>query len=251
MAAFSEVWTGFLGLSPPSLRNGKYAAALHAHMMTTVLHLHIPRTGGISVSRALAAALSEREIVRGNTSADLQKAVDRGADIGLVTGHFRFGLHELLKDFVYFVVLRDPVERVRSIYDFVRMHPIHPQYERYRANSLAELLADPRISRSQLSNGQVMQVAGSERGADAVGGPQLERAWKNLCRDDVVVATTERIDDGLRELSRRIGRPLPPYRKAMNKVARSAVSADVIERIRELNRLDAELYRRARERLQG
>jgi len=219
--------------------------------MTTVLHLHIPRTGGISVSRALAEALSEREIVRGNSSEDLRNAVKRGADIGLVTGHFRFGLHELLSDFLYFVVLRDPVQRVRSIYDFVRMHPIHPQYERYRASSLAELLADPKVSRSQLSNGQVMQVTGGEMGTRAVGEAELEQAWKNLCRDDVVVATTERINDGLQELSARIGRPLPPYRKAMNRVARSAVGPEVLERITELNRFDIDLLGRVRERFQG
>jgi hypothetical protein len=215
--------------------------------MKTVLHLHIPRTGGISVSRALSAALSDREIVRGNSSDDLRKAVARGADIGLVSGHFLFGLHKVLDNFVYFVVLRDPVERVRSIYDFVRMHPTHPHYERYHANSLAELFADPKVTRSQLSNGQVMQVAGFESGTNPVEEPELEQAWENLCRDDVVVTTTERIDKGLDELSRRIGRRLPPYRKAMNKVPRSPVAPGVIDRIADLNRLDAELVRRVRE----
>jgi hypothetical protein len=215
--------------------------------MKTVLHLHIPRTGGISVSRALSSALSDREIVRGNASDDLRKEAAQRTDIGLVSGHFLFGLHEVLDNFVYFVVLRDPVERVRSIYDFVRMHPIHPQYDRYQASSLADLFADPRVERSQLSNGQVMQVAGFELGGAPVGDLELERAWENLCRDDVVVTTTERIDRGLDELSRRIGRPLPPYRKTMNRVARSPVAPGVIERIADLNRLDAELVRRVRE----
>jgi hypothetical protein len=215
--------------------------------MTVVLHLHIPRTGGTSISRALVAALKDREVVRAKGPADLRAALDRGADVGLVTGHYAWGIHALLSDYVYLIVLRDPVERVRSLYDYIRVQPIHPQQKLFAAHPLEELLDGRPALNPYFSNGQVRQLVGPVS-ADEVGLALLERAWENICRDDAIVTFTDRIEKGLSALSERIGRPIPPYRKAMNRIARTPIADGTADRIRELNALDAELYRRARER---
>lgn len=181
--------------------------------MTTVLHLHIPRTGGISVSRALIAALNDREVVRATRLADLRAALDRGADVGLVTGHYTWGMHALLSDFVYFTALRDPVERVRSLYDYIRVQPVHPQHELFAARPLEELLDGRPLLDPHFSNGQVRQLAGPRSATEEVGPALLERAWENLCRDDVIVTFTDRIEEGLIALAQRIGRSVPPYKR--------------------------------------
>jgi hypothetical protein len=216
--------------------------------MTTVLHLHIPRTGGISVSRALIAALNDREVVRATRLADLRAVLHRGADVGLVTGHYAWGMHALLSDFVYFTALRDPVERVRSLYDYISRQPVHPHHELFAACPLEELLDGRPILDPYFSNGQVRQLAGPRSTTGELGPALLERAWENLCRDDVIVTFTDRIEEGLIALAQRIRRPVPPYKKAMNRTARTPIVDGTSDRIRELNRLDAELYRRARER---
>jgi hypothetical protein len=216
--------------------------------MTAVLHLHIPRTGGISVSRALIAALGDREVVRATRPADLRAVLDKGTDVGLVTGHYQWGMHELLSDFVYFTALRDPVERVRSLYDYIRVQRVHPHHELFAARPLGELLDGGPLLDPYFSNGQVRQLAGLRSAADEMGAALLNRAWENLCRDDVIVTFTDRIEEGLIALGQRIGRSIPPYKKAMNRIARTPIADRTSDRIRELNRLDAELYRRARER---
>jgi hypothetical protein len=207
----------------------------------------VPRTGGISVGRALTVALGDREIVRANTRSDLAAAVERGADVGLVSGHFPWGLHELLPEHVYFVALRDPVERVRSLYDYIRVVTVHPRHKLFLENSLEGLLKKPKM-RAMLSNGQVRQIGAWRRGEEEMGPAIMERAWENLCRDDVVVTFTDRIDAGLQLLGERIGKPIPPLRKSMNKVGRTPIGENVLADLRQMNELDSELYRRARQR---
>jgi hypothetical protein len=211
------------------------------------LHLHIPRTGGISAGRGLAAALGGREIIRSNKRSDVVAALERGADVGLVSGHFPWGLHELFPEHVYFTALRDPVERSRSLYDYIRVVTVHPRHKLFSAHSLEELLRKPK-ERRFFSNGQVRQIGAWQRGLEPMSASIMERAWENLCRENAVVTFTDKIDEGLRLLSGRIGRPIPPHRKTMNKAQRSPIKDGVLDDLRSLNEFDIELYRRAREK---
>ena len=215
--------------------------------MMTVLHLHVPRTGGISVARALTAALGDREVLRTKKPSDVTAALQRGADVGLVSGHFPWGLHELFADSLYFIVLRDPVERVRSLYDYIRAVPVHRHHKRFSSNTLETLLKQAQV-RTYLSNGQVRQIGALQPGTEKMSEAVLARAWGNICRDDVVVGFTDRIGEGLDRLAARVGRSIPTPRKAMNRVPRSGLDDQVIEDLRRLNELDIELYRRARAR---
>jgi hypothetical protein len=149
--------------------------------MITVLHLHVPRTGGISVARALTAAFGNREVLRTKKASDVMAALERGADVGLVSGHFRFGLHELVADPLYFIVLRDPVERVRSLYDYIRAVPVHRHHKRFASHSLETLLKQPPV-RSYFANGQIRQIGALRPGTERMSAAVLERAWDNLCR---------------------------------------------------------------------
>jgi len=219
--------------------------------MTAVLHLHIPRTGGTSVARALTAALSDREIIRSGRPGDVSAALRRGAEIGLVSGHYPWGMHELLPDHVYFIVLRDPIERVRSMYDFIRAQPAHRHHALLAELPLDSALADPSL-RKKFFNGQVRQIAGYRPGQEEMTASILDRAWENLCREDVVVAFTDRIQEGLARLSARLGRPIAPYRRInRSKAGGGPPHAEVIEAIGRLNEFDIELHRRARERFQA
>ena len=151
--------------------------------MMTVLHLHVPRTGGISVARALTAALGDREVLRTKKPSDVSAALQRGADVGLVSGHFPWGLHELFADSLYFIVLRDPVERVRSLYDYIRAVPVHRHHKRFSSNTLETLLKQAQV-RTYLSNGQVRQIGALQPGTEKMSEAVLARAWGNICRDE-------------------------------------------------------------------
>ena len=93
----------------------------------TLLFMHIAKTGGTSVRRSLANAYDKRERAFVYDPGDLRGAVSRDqfpelpaevrARLRLVIGHFPFGLHAYIdRPFRYVTVVRDPVDRVVSLY---------------------------------------------------------------------------------------------------------------------------------------
>jgi hypothetical protein len=216
--------------------------------VTTLIHLHIPRTGGITVSRLLRTAYRGRVIVDYRDLEDFRKQTAMCSDIALVVGHSFWGLHEFLPGATYFVVLRDPVARVLSLYDFIRTQRAHRRYAEFNSRKLEEILSVPGIERKLLANGQVRQLIGPQAEGAAMGEAELERAWSNLCLSDVVIAFTDQLANGLAQLSERVGIPIGMPTKTRNASPRSNVSDEGRRRIELLNQWDRELYSRARER---
>jgi len=216
--------------------------------VTTVIHLHIPRTGGITVSRLLRSAYLGRSVLDYRDLEGFREQMARSQDVALVLGHSFWGLHEFLPDAVYFVVLRDPVARALSLYDFIRTQEVHRRYAEFNRRSLSEILCDAGAERRVMANGQVRQLVGPEAEGAAMGEAELERAWSNLCRENVVVAFTDQLASGLTKLSERVGVPIPVPTKARNASPRSTVSQEDRDRIEVLNCWDRALYSRARDR---
>jgi len=64
---------------------------------------------------------------------------------------------------VHFVVLREPTERVSSLYDYIRTHPFgHKHREWLGRATMAELMRDPAARTIQFSNAQIRQLCGIE-----------------------------------------------------------------------------------------
>src|SRR5438874_1730089 len=97
-----------------------------------LLFLHIPKTGGSTLSKIL-----ERQYPRAQTlTLDDQKiaqfktlpVAERGRYC-LVKGHLHFGLHHFIpRPSTYITLLREPVERVLSFYHYARSTPDHYLY---------------------------------------------------------------------------------------------------------------------------
>ncbi len=163
-----------------------------------------------------------------------------------VSGHFDWGLHESFeREHMYFVVMRDPIERALSLYDYVVAQKGHKQNRLWSATPVDRLLARNPATKG-LSNGQVRQIGGAPPSAGPPDAALLERAWQNLCQENVIVTFTDRLDDGLMQLGGQIGLPFRAPRRRHNPVPRSIPSTETIEIVREANALDIELYDRAR-----
>src|SRR5207253_2102954 len=83
------------------------------------------------------------------------------SDVRAVVGHFSFGIHEFVRsESTYLTVLRDPVDRVVSLYHHSLCEPDDPFYERVAAGRLSlEEFVSARVCK-EADNGQTRRLAG-------------------------------------------------------------------------------------------
>jgi hypothetical protein len=234
-------------------------AAVEAPSVTApaVLFLHIPKAGGqtlgeIVYAQTRAETESESDVLKAGVAyltygflkerplvvPEYALPLLRRPDLRAVIGHFWFGLHEhVARPSVYVTTLRDPVERVLSLYYYTRLHD---------SISLDEFIADPPFR--EVDNDQTRRIAGVDPEIGECTPALLDAAKENL-RRFAVAGTIERLDDMLPLLQRRLGwqRPVAWYPRNVNpdRPAASSLPRATIAAIRRRNELDFELWRYA------
>lgn len=234
------------------------------------IYMHVPKCGGTTLTAILTAAVPEgrRFAVDGRDIAGSRTALaalgeEERRRIDLLHGHLSYGWHELVapKTARYFALVREPVSRVVSHFDYVRTRPAHYLHTDVVGGRMT--IADYVESGItwEVNNGQVRQIAGGEDIAQTPYGPStiaaygddhgalLERAWENIERHFLMVGLLERFDESMRRLRRLTGLPIGAYRakNAARPAARRPPTPGEEEVIRRYNRQDCELYRRCRE----
>jgi hypothetical protein len=224
------------------------------------IFLHIPKTAGTTLLSILDRQYPKQAIHSFGGDAHVSvaefKALDdeSRAQIRLLRGHMAYGLHEYLPgSVVYFTVLRDPVARVISYYNYIRRTPPHYLYDVVTQQNMS--LPDLLESKLPLmmNDGQVRLISGVW-GEPAFGGvteEMLEKAQKNLARSFIVVGLTERFDQTLCLLKENLNwqqdityQRLNVSRQGLAGRGLPAAAVDLIQRV---NRQDIALYAYARE----
>ncbi len=163
---------------------------------------------------------------------------------------------------VYF--LRDPIERVVSVYNFERMQPEStPGSREAKRRTLTEYVEwrlTPGVNRT-IRSYQTAYLAGAHRFPpdQEVGPEHFERALANLRSSTTLIGLVERYDDSLRRIEQslrsylpsvclRIGKQNVMNPKAAAEKQRDAhtLLAPVLEQLRESNRYDLALLEAAR-----
>ncbi|MEQ1787316.1 MAG: hypothetical protein ABL966_09705 [Acidimicrobiales bacterium] len=226
-----------------------------------VVFFHVMKCGGSSVRAALAEGVpggragpgvfeldgrAAKAAAGGTTDDDWQfrdvllPYVVATARPAVVLGHFRYrDRHAPLLDEAHLVtVLRDPVERLLSLYDYRRYQPgvVLPV-----SASLEDQLASQRWA---LEGHRYIDTFGGRDGLDPTSAEAVEATVENL-RRFAVVGSVDRLDAFARDVSALLGTPVEiPRLNASPAPADRQVDADVLAQIRAMCAADSQVYER-------
>jgi Galactose-3-O-sulfotransferase len=232
-------------------RTARNTGGTHARERLLIF-LHIPKTAGSTVLRILEREYGQDAVLRAyeaNEPAEVAAALaDARHPVRVLAGHFPFGIDDALPaPASYMTFLRDPVDRVRSHYDFVRTQPEHYLHDAACSLKLPEYVR--RCGAAEPNNDQTRLLSGAR--ADTAYPGMLPLAKSNVDRLGAI-GLTEDFDASLILLRRayRWRRPYYARRNVRRPEHRNAdtLSPDVRAVILAHNALDADLYEYARDR---
>lgn len=225
------------------------------------LFLHVQKTAGTSIMEMARELYGIAGVVSHADFMDLGR--DGCNQYPFVSGHFGYDFAEpLLKDRYAFTFLRDPMERLISLYWFSRSAPedniLYNSAKQYSFDEFLQLGRritgeEPHPLRPQLWNNQTYQLAhgyGSDVEIDDCDPKALlARAMLNLRKFDFI-GFTESFESDSRKIFRNLARfrRLTKYQSniTVDRPRASELPNTTIALLREMTNLDRELYRHAR-----
>ncbi|HSH04060.1 MAG TPA: sulfotransferase family 2 domain-containing protein [Anaerolineae bacterium] len=226
-----------------------------------VIFLHIPKTAGTTLHTILDRQYAPETIhsfdgdAHGSTKAFKALPAERRDKIALLRGHMAYGLHEFFAgETTYFTVLRDPVKRVISEYNYILRTPPHYLYDFVTENKLD--------LRGTLDSGEALMMNDAcVRLLSGVWGDvgymectpdMLAVAKKRL--DEMIVGLTERFDETVCLLRNELGweAPITYERKNVTRsgVAKEGLDRETLATIEKANQLDMALYAHGQKRFE-
>jgi hypothetical protein len=163
-------------------------------------------------------------------------AVMRRPDLVAVTGHFWYGIHHVIpRDAHYVTLVRDPVERVISLFYYLKCQD---------RMSLEEFALNPPYK--EIDNDQTRRIAGIDPEIGEVTDAVLDLAIHNLDKHFTVTGTIERLDETLTLLRDAFGwkRDVECLTRNVNpdRPRKESIDPETIAAIQRRNLCDLRLY---------
>lgn len=238
-----------------------------------LIFMHLPKTGGMSMFAAFTAlwrtSIADLYNVSSRNVRIATQALQNPGNI-LYCGHYSFGLHEWLNRPAYYAsVMREPVSRIVSLY-----HYCQPMLRQYRTllqeagGDIQKLRDNPNLSdyyfdflpclsgeldaenffasqSAELDNGMVRRFSGYGLNPALCPENALAQAKLNIERNFSVVGLLERYPETLDLMSRAFQLPTLKenhVNKNHPEVKKTPLDEAILQKIRDMNRLDIALY---------
>lgn len=219
--------------------------------------LHIPKTAGTSLIDTFSSmfgdyALRHEDFLnKVGDHQEMYRVIDQSAGFFdrylMIMGHMN--LHNPLvvranRRCIFFSVLRDPVARVVSHYDFLRRHSDHPLHAEVRDRSLLQAFREAPVFRRVSVNEQLLQIFGTA---------ELDEVENALKRRNYVLGRQERLAEFINAVEAvtglRRGAPVPRLNAAlpvepMTRASEQPDFDEAVAAIAEANRAESEFLRR-------
>ncbi|MBD1381914.1 sulfotransferase family 2 domain-containing protein [Metabacillus arenae] len=209
----------------------------------TLIYLHIPKTGGQTLKATIKRNYPKDKTWRFHKDGKTAELIRKADQYICLIGHRNFGIHRYLnKPYTYITMLRDPIDRVISIYYYLLRSPGHNLYDKVKDISFEDFVLDDKFRR-QTENLQTLFISGKSS-------KELSIAKHNLKNYFSVVGIMERFDESLFLMSQEFGWKNINYKKknvTKNRPAKEDFSEKIIDKLKEKNELDIELYEYGKE----
>ena len=208
--------------------------------------IHIPKTAGTTMAQIIESqypkgtVLSFRDAQVGDDErVRMVKAM--GPEIRIVAGHLHYGYAKLFpRDCRPFTMLRDPTERMISLYYYIGREPRHPTHEAFKRG---EVTIDKLAKRQ--GRAQACFIAGMPPKEACPDDELVARAKENLEKVVVSIGLTERFDESLLLYNRALGWDVQGYVRAnvtKNRPTQDRLAPAEISIIRENSAVDQQVY---------
>jgi hypothetical protein len=212
-----------------------------------LVFIHLPKTGGMSLHATIAAALPAAATLRIGTTAEHAAFVaqDRGAlaRFRFVSGHVSLAeaLPRAAPGARFVTLLRDPVARLLSAFNYMATWTAHPLHATFRNRGFAEFILE---SGDNLAGEACRQLTGQ---------PSAAQAIEVLQQRYAMVATTGRIATLAEAAAGWLAVPTTPLRRENQTPGQGRVTLDSrsCEVLLDVTREDRALYRHVAEQHGG
>ncbi len=221
-----------------------------------LIYIHVPKTGGqtmipilqrhFSDSRSFMAYESPRLTLKEKLKQYRDLDSDQKTSFELLCGHFPFGFHEYLPSgspFAYLTVLRDPVKRVISHYNYVKNHREHYLQ---KVPGLLDCISNyvKNTNNFEMNNGQLRLLTNCEAlPYEDCNRDLLEEGIRNIDKHFKVVGFTEYFLESVLLMKERLNFSDVRYAsRNVSKRKKPPITNQELKTIQEFNQYDIELY---------
>ncbi|MGK7943896.1 MAG: sulfotransferase family 2 domain-containing protein [Microcystaceae cyanobacterium] len=236
-----------------------------SNQQKTVYFLHLRKTAGTSLAKAINSATTSPSLVSVDNWKDyflsLYFSQQPSFDGKIIRTHSFYGIHLMnarhlisKKRYTYLTILRDPIERAISYYYYVKRER-EPRYKHPHADLANRLEIEDFYQKPGLKNEQTRIIAGiaSKRLKTWKKGNSLllAMAKSHLANQFAVVGITERFNETIDLINQTFNWKLPndaPSKKVnQSRPKQDELSAETLNSLRESHQLDLELYQFAKQ----